>query len=66
MRRLLRHRHAARQAPQMALHTGGRALELREVFFGQPIEPECADLVTKLLVHRVLSLASALFLCLKE
>jgi hypothetical protein len=36
------------------------------VFFGQPIEPECAGLVTKLLVHRMLSLASAPFLCLGE
>jgi hypothetical protein len=66
MRRLLRHRHAARQALQVALHTGRRALELHEVFFGQPIKPECAGLVTKLLVHRMLSLASALFLCLRE
>jgi hypothetical protein len=66
MRRLLRHRHAARQAPQMTLHTSRRSLELREVFFGQPIEPKCAGLVTKLLVHRMLSLASALFLCLRE
>jgi hypothetical protein len=66
MRRLLRHRHSARQALQVTLHTGRRALELREVFFGQPIEPECAGLVTKLLVHRMLSLACALFLSLRE
>src|SRR6476620_5013407 len=56
MRRLLRRRHSARQALQVTLHTGRRALELREVFLGQTIEPERADLVTKLLVHRMLSL----------
>jgi hypothetical protein len=39
MRRLLRRRHAARQALQVTLHTGRRALELREVFFGQTIQP---------------------------
>src|SRR5690242_7595644 len=39
-----------------------RALELREVFFGQTIEPECAGLVTNLLVHLMFSpLDSALF-----
>src|SRR5580693_1092045 len=58
---LLRCGHAARQALQVALHTGRPALELREVFFGQTIEPERADLVTKLLGHRVLSLAFCRF-----
>jgi hypothetical protein len=66
MRRLLRRRHAAWQALQVTLHTGRRTLELREVFFGQPIETECAGLVTKLLVQRMLSHASAPFLCLRE
>src|SRR5271166_5068539 len=61
MRWFLRCGHAARQALQVALHTGRRALELREVFFGQTIEPERADLVTKLLGHRVLSLAFCRF-----
>jgi hypothetical protein len=65
MRRLLRRRHTARQALQVTFHAGRRALELRKVFFGQSIEPECAGLVTKL-VHRMLSLASAPFLCLRE
>src|ERR1700751_1211490 len=57
MCRLLRRRHAARQALQMALHTGGRALKLFEVLFGQTIEPECPGLVTKLLVHLMASVA---------
>jgi hypothetical protein len=57
--RLLRCRHGTRQALQVALHTGRRALELREVLFGQTVEPECAGLVTKLLVHRISLLLSA-------
>jgi hypothetical protein len=57
MRRLLRCRDAARQAPQVTLHTRRRALELSEVFFGQTIEPECAGLITEFFAHRMQSLA---------
>ena len=55
MCRLLRRRHAARQTLQVTLHDGRRALELREMFVGQTIEPERAGFVAKILGHRMLS-----------
>jgi hypothetical protein len=59
MRWLLCCVHAARQALQVALHTGRPALELREVFFGQAIEPERQGFVTEFLGHRISPLLSA-------
>jgi hypothetical protein len=54
MRRLVRGRDIARQTLQVALHACGRALELRKVLFGQPLEPERTGLVAKFFGHCLL------------